>query len=114
MRYGGGIFQPDAAVDESVVIADLLAAFGTGSRADFPQEEIVARLRAAVGMNILKFNPETCRINAGRAGRQPQMIPQVTSATLGSQSALVMEKNEEESENEEQVICRLKRAERLT
>ena len=37
--------------------------------------------RHVVGL-ILTLRPEMCRRNAGMVGRQPQMTPQVTSATL--------------------------------
>lgn len=39
-------------------------------------------MRSRVVLKMLILIPETCLINAGKAGRQPQMMPQVISATL--------------------------------
>ena len=58
-----------------------------GTKVDPPRAFSVSSIgcfvvdRHDVGL-ILSLRLEMCRRNAGVAGRQPQMIPQVTSATL--------------------------------
>lgn len=53
-----------------------------GVRADAFHDVNVDPLASRVVIMIFILNPATCLAKAGNAGRQPQMMPHVTSATL--------------------------------
>lgn len=56
--------------------------FGIGGLVLGLQDFNVNRLRLCFVLMILILIPEICLMKAGKAGRQPQMMPHVISATL--------------------------------